>query len=224
MSAIATDWTDTLPSFDIGQVKPIFDELAAHRQDAARELHGNRRLVRRADSRAMLDLRRTQDCIAAIGRLPEPGESLHMVCNGAYSLFHHVPAILELVAPATIKYLGVVTLGFSRENLERLIELLDAGRIERHDFLYSVYFKSNEKEICARLTHELGQRGQRVLSMRTHAKLLLLETTNSGNFVVESSANLRSCKNIEQAVFTNDAALLQFHRKWINELFTEGQQ
>jgi hypothetical protein len=217
-----SDWTESLAAIDMDAIKPVFNELAGHEQDAARELAGDRRHLRTAARRTMIDARRVANAVEHVGRLPDPGESIHLVTSGGYSLFHHLPAVLELAAPATIRYLGIATLGFSRENLERLIELLDAGQVGRLDFLYSVYFRSNEKEICERLTHELGRRGHRVLSMRTHCKMLLIETTAGGNYVVESSANLRSCKNIENAVFTNDVALLEFHRRWLNQIFEEA--
>jgi len=223
IAAAAADWAHGLAAVNLDECRPVFDELSGFEQDAARELSGDRRHLRAAAKRTMIDCRRVANAVQHIGRLPEPGESIHLVTAGGYSLFHHIPAANELIAPATIAYLGIATLGFSRENLERLLELLDSGQVGRLDFLYSVYFKSNEKEICARLTHELGRRGQRVLSMRTHAKMLLIETTAGGNFVIESSANLRSCKNVEQAVFTNDAELLDFHRGWLNEIF-EGRK
>ena len=57
--------------------------------------------------------------------------------------------------------------------------------------------------------------------MLTHAKVVLMETSTGGAYVVESSANLRSCASIEQITLTNDAALLAFHRYWINEILTE---
>jgi len=146
--------------------------------------------------------------------------TIHFVCAGGYSLYHHIEAVLQIAAPARISYLGIATLGFSKDNLERLIGLLDAGRIGKLDFLFSVYFKSNEREICERLAHELGTRGQRVLSMRTHCKLLLIELGDGRDcYTIESSANLRSCKNVEQSTFTNDRALLAFHRGWLDELF-----
>ena len=53
----------------------------------------------------------------------------------------------------------------------------DAGRIGKVDFLFSVYFKSNERESCERLAHELTTRGHRVVAMLNHAKLLLIVTT-----------------------------------------------
>lgn len=58
--------------------------------------------------------------------------------------------------------------------------------------------------------------------MRTHTKLLLIETTAGDCYTIESSANLRSCKNVEQSTFTNDRPLFDFHRQWLNELFQGG--
>ena len=140
-------------------VEPLFPELIGHEADAARKLVSDRRHVRRADKKVLLDARRLQNALGHIGRLPEPGESLHLVTRKKYSLWHVVKATLTLGAPATIARLTIATLGFSRENLEELLALLDGGQIGAVDFLYSVYFRSNEKELCLRLTAELGRRG-----------------------------------------------------------------
>jgi hypothetical protein len=123
-----------------------------------------------------------------------------------------------LAAPATIGYFGLATLGFPRQNLEELLTELDSGRIAKVDFLFSVYFKSNEKEICQRLAHELVTRGHRVVAMLTHAKIMPLETTDGRQFVVESSANLRSCASVEQIMLIQDGELFQFHRAWLNDI------
>ncbi len=124
-------------------------------------------------------------------------------------------------APAVLRYLCICTLGFSAANLAELLTMLDAGQVERVDFVYSLYFRSVEHEACDRLAIELARRGQRVVALRTHAKILLLETTAGGCYTIESSANLRSCRNVEQSTFTNDPALLKFHRGWLEELLTE---
>jgi hypothetical protein len=220
------DQFSNLKTLDLAGLQRVFgEELADHQQDARRELAGDRAFRRTPSKRTLIDARQTANAVAHIGRLPAPGESIHLVCAGGYSLYHHIEAVLQIAAPATIRYLGICTLGFSKDNLERLIGLLDAGTIGQVDFLYSVYFKSNEREICERLAHELTTRGQRVLSMRTHAKLLLIELGDGRDcYTIESSANLRSCKNVEQSTFTNDRSLLDFHRQWLNELFTEGAQ
>ena len=131
------------------------------------------------------------NAIRTLDSLPAAGESWHIVVKGNFAMFDLVGAVLELAAPATIARLDIATLGFSKTNLEELTALLDAGTIDRLTFLYSVYFRSNEKEICHRLHDELTGRSQRVLAMRTHAKLMLLELTDGRCLVNETSANLR---------------------------------
>ena len=108
-------------------------------------------------------------------------------------MMHVIPATLHLAAPATIRYLAIVTLSFSQPNMVDLLAMLDSGQIASLDFLYSVYFRSNNREACEGLTSELGRRGHRVYAGLIHAKILLIETTDGRHFVVEASANLRSC-------------------------------
>jgi hypothetical protein len=208
---------------DLDGIKPIFPELVGLEKDAGRRLIADQKHVRRTDKRVLLDARRLQNAIEHIGRLPEPGEAYHLATAKRYSLWHVVEAVLHLASPATIAYLGIATLGFSKDNLDALLTEIDAGRIGKVDFLFSVYFKSNEKESCERLAHELGTRGHRVVACLTHAKILLMELTDGRAFVVESSANLRSCSSIEQVMLTHDAALLDFHRTWTDSLFTKGK-
>ena len=45
-----------------------------------------------------------------------------------------------------------------------------------------------------------------------------MQLTDGRGYVVESSANLRSCASIEQITIMRDGDLLAFHRKWIDEL------
>lgn len=212
------DILDSLQCLDLATIKPVFPELVGLEKDAGRQWPGDRRHVRRTDKAVMLDARRLQDAIEHIGRLPEPGEAFHLVTAKRYSLWHVIEATLHLAAPATIAYLGIATLGFSKTNLDDLLAEIDAGRIGKVDFLFSVYFKSNERESCERLAHELTTRGQRVVAMLTHAKVLLMELTDGTAYVVESSANLRSCSSIEQITMIHDAALFNFHAAWIDQL------
>jgi hypothetical protein len=213
------NFLDSLPTMDTTDLKPLFDQLAGHEVDAARELHGgDRKAIRRADAKVMLDGRRLQNALEHIGRLPESGEAFHLITAKRYSLWHIICATLALAAPATIARLTIATLGFSKDNLEQLLDLLDRGQIGKVDFLYSVYFKSNEKELCLRLTHDLTSRGHRVVAMLTHAKILLIELTDGRAYSVESSANLRSCASIEQITMTHDRALFDFHRGWISNI------
>ncbi|MCG2683982.1 MAG: hypothetical protein L6306_10255 [Planctomycetales bacterium] len=203
---------------DANALQSVFDRYAGLETDAGRQWVGDRRHVRRTDKAIMLDARRLQNAIEHIGRLPEPGEAFHLVTAKRYSLWHVIKAVLHFAAPTTIAYLGIATLGFSKTNLDELLTEIDAGRIGKVDFLFSVYFKSNERESCERLAHELTARGQRVVAMLSHAKILLMQLSDGRSYVVESSANLRSCSSIEQIVVTHDRELFDFHWRWINEI------
>ncbi len=206
-----------LKSLDLDGIKPVFAPTAAD-TDKARQLAEDRRHVRRTDKRVMLDARRLQNAIEHIGRLPEPGEAFHLITEKKYSMMHVIPATLHLSQPATIDYLAVVTLSFSQANMIDLVAMLDAGQIEKVDFCYSCYFKSNNKADCQRLADELTARGCRVYSGLIHAKILLMQLTDGTSYVVEASSNLRSCSSVENITLTHDRSLFEFHRQWITSL------
>jgi hypothetical protein len=217
-----TCWDDDLPEMHLDALAPFYDELKGHEVDAARDFGEDRKHVRRSEKRVMLDARRLTNALTHIGRLPEPNQSYHLVSKGAYSLWHVIKATLQFASPATIAHLRVATLGFSKDNLEQLLRLLDEKQIGRVGFLYSVYFKSNEREICERLAYELTSRGHQVVAMLQHAKVLTIELSDGRALAVESSANLRSCASLEQITITHDRALHDFHAQWMDEVLAGG--
>jgi hypothetical protein len=217
------NWIDDLPTLELDDIKPFYDELVGVRKDAARPWLGDRKFIRRMDKKVLLDGRRLGNCLEHLGTLPSPTEAYHLITKGRYSLWHIIRTALTLTAPVTISRLTIGTLGFSQDNLTDLLGLLDSGKIAEVWFLYSCYFKSLEKQSCERLVSELTARGQHVLSCLTHCKLLVLEMGDGRSFVAESSANLRSCASIENIMFCNDTELAKFHVQWIQELFAEKE-
>lgn len=216
-------WDGALRSIDLPALRPVFPELAGEELAAEVELRRDRKLVRSATRRRAVNALQVANAVRPLDGLPAVGETWHLVVKGNFALFDLVPAALKLAAPATIRRLDLVTLGFSKQNLQDLLALLDNGQVGSLALLYSVYFRSNEKETCHRLEHELAARNQRVAAMRTHAKVMLLEMTDGRCLVNETSANLRSCRNVEQMTLTHDRPLLEFHRRWIEELLTTAQ-
>jgi hypothetical protein len=96
----------------------------------------------------------------------------------------------------------------------------DAGQIGDVRLLCSHYFKGTSKDIYFHAVGEFAKRpGMEFLSIRTHAKIALLALANGRRLTIESSANLRSCKNIEQATLFAGDDLYHFHRTWIDSLF-----
>jgi len=218
----AIDWVATLPMLDVGTLSPIFDPLEGLEKDAARQFGATRRHVTRTAREIFKDARQCQNAIADIGDLPQRGEAIHLLTAKRFALFNVIEAVLTMRAPATIRYLAICTLGFSTANVVALAAMLDSGNIGRLDFVFSVFFKSLEKENCERLVAELSTRGQRVVALLQHCKILVIETSDGQSYVVESSANLRSCASLENLAIFNDSELATWHRSWIDSLFTEA--
>lgn len=217
------NWAEELPTMDLEGLRPVFDELAGLDKDVNREFGPARRHVTRTDRQVLKDARQLTNAIADIGDLPQPGQVVHLMTAKRFALFNVIEAVLAIRAPAKIKYLAIATLGFSTANVEALAAMLDDKRVERLDFVFSVFFKSLEKANCERLTVELGKRGARIIALLQHSKILIIQIDGQ-NYVVESSANLRSCASLEQSAIYNDSALAKFHRSWIDSLFAEPRK
>ncbi|HVS73155.1 MAG TPA: hypothetical protein VHQ47_18010 [Phycisphaerae bacterium] len=189
--------------------------------DARPETLENASHARRAAGREYLQALGVANAAAHLRALPKPGVSLHAIVKGNYPLFDTVGAILRIIAPAAIDELWLATLGFSMKNANNLFAMLDDGDVRRVRVLCSCYFRSLSAEIYNPMAAGLEKRGHEILAMRTHAKIILA-STSAGHFItIESSANLRSCRNVEQFVLTNDAGLYEFHRGWMQQLFRE---
>lgn len=170
------------------------------------------------------DARQAKSAAEALGELPGPDEAVHVVISGRYSLWDCVPAILD-AGTRTIDMLHVATLGFSRRNVEAMARFLDRGMIRRLRLLCSHYFKGTSPHLYEFAAVELAKRpGAEFLSVRTHAKLLLIEFAGGRVLTLESSANLWSCKNIEQLSVFGSRKLHAFHAAWIDKLFHEGRE
>jgi hypothetical protein len=172
------------------------------------------------------DARKVQDAREQIGRIPDAFECFHLLCRGTYALWDMVPAILELAAPNKITTLYIATLGFSKQNIAELCELIDAGAIGHVSLLCSHYFKGTSGGICETAKAEFEKRpnATRFLSIRTHCKILAVQLTDGRTITIESSANLRSCKNIEQMTLFGHPDVFDFHTAWMRDLFGRGCQ
>jgi hypothetical protein len=178
--------------------------------------------LKRQHKHLLRDNRQVQLAAAQLQELPREGESLHCVMSGAYHGWSLIPAFLDLVQPATVARLTMTTLGFSARNGEHLLRLLDAGRIGTATLLCSCYFRDSSPEIFGPLQSALAARqGCQLAAARCHAKIVLLATSDNRKFVIESSANLRSCQSIEQFSLIQDGTLYDFHAAWIADVLAK---
>ena len=220
------DWTGGLTSFAdwTADLQP-FDDDAAFADPANPEINpraglpADRAMVRRPTRRLFVDYRANPDAFRHLKRLPKEGESLHGVISGKYALFDLVPALIERTGEH-IADLHLVTLGFSRQNGADLCGMLDGRQVRKATLLCSMYFKMTSGGIYDAVVPELLNRRQRVKAFRCHGKIILARMAGGARYVAESSANLRSCKNVEQFVLSRCPRLHRFHRRWIEDIVT----
>jgi hypothetical protein len=216
-----TDWTDQLQTLN---AEPLYPAEADATRNAQIGIDADLKHISRPERRRLLHMLAVSNAAKALDRLPEPRETFHVVMSGNFNAWDIVPAVLTLAAPATIAELNVATLGFNEQNATELIGLLDAGQVGRCTFICSVYYKSMKDgaPVYDALAEALTNRGHQIAAIRCHAKILGMELTDGRCLTVESSANLRSCRNIEQFTLSHDADLLHFHREWMMELLRHG--
>lgn len=194
---------------------PILDRKP---EDEQREISKRTSLKRRSGRRVMIDALHRRNAVKDIEKLPEAGEATHIIARGNFPLWQIVPATLALAAPATIERLSIATLGFSAGNVTDLMALFDAEKIAAVEIVASVYFERQNPAEYRMMADGLAERGQRIAALRSHAKIIAMTLSDGKAFAVESSANLRSCRNIEQITIIHDAELYRFHAGWIAQV------
>lgn len=168
--------------------------------------------------RRCYDLSRVPDAVALIKPLPKAGHALHALMGGDFHAWDLIPAIQLL--GCDIADLYITTLGFNHGNNRHLCEMLDAGQVQRCFVLCSEYFRDADRAVYNEAEQQLQTRGSRIKAVRNHSKIICMApTVGRDRYVVESSANLRSCNNLEQFALTNDAQLFKFHSTWIRRQF-----
>lgn len=202
--------------------KSIDDGLKTLAKRGDLSAKGNQRKVSALFRRRMARLEGRGLARAVLDPLPQPGEVLHIALNGTYSGWALGMAIAELIVDP-IDHLTISTLGFHRDNADDLIAWLDAGKVRGATLNVSTYFRSSDPDIFESIERDMTARGQRVMVTRSHAKLMLFDAGRQA-IVCETSANLRSSQNWEQASIFDSRELLEFHRAWIDDLQQETKK
>lgn len=203
---------------------PSFFPESVRVRDAVIGLDADKTALIESKTRTFLDAMPATSASATLTRLPRDGESMHIVSRGLWPAFDLIPVAMRLAAPATIDSLHIATLSLSRENVDQMLFLMDAGAIRFVCMIVSCYFRSTEQGIVDRIAREFEARKQRFAVRRCHAKIIGMEFTDGCCITSESSANLRSSRNIEQFTVTHSRPLLEFHRGWMNEVAAAGNQ
>ncbi len=207
---------DTLDGFDLDSID-LREPLDRGKPPAGAETGvGLRaRVTTRSTGRRLYDLRHVPNAVELLSPLPKPGETIHAIMGGDFAAWDLVPAIISM-AGLRVEELHIATLGFNAQNADHLARLIANGQVGHAVVLCSDYFAKSDAVTFREAKAKLEAVGSKLVSTKNHAKVLAVDFVSCG-YVVESSANLRSCKNLEQIAVTNDRALLEFHRRWIQK-------
>jgi hypothetical protein len=160
---------------------------------------------------------------ALLAHLPEPGESLHVVCTSRFDLSDVLNHLIE--RHGTAERVTIATLGYNARNLKAMLRWLDAAAVRSLTLLASIFFRSHNGGLWEETQAEFRARGQRAACCHCHAKVSALAFTNGTRLSIEGSANL--CGNgsgREQFVMVNDASLCEWHTAWVTELVGRYEQ
>jgi len=183
---------------------------------ASRFLSMRDRLANAKRGRPPKHMIRAEHVQSVMDRLPAPGSRLHCLLKGDFVLCDLLAAIVQQKGPAGAVHLA--SLSMSERNADQLAELLSSGQIGSLHLLLSDYFdKTSRADTAPACRAKLA--AAVIGTSRSHAKCYVLPCGHDA-FVIETSANLRSSANTEQATIFNDADLAKFHAGWIAELVT----
>jgi hypothetical protein len=143
------------------------------------------------------------------------------VSNGRFDYFTFVPLILNWIGTADTFYGSTWTM--NRANALDLLKFYDEGKIRQISVAAGNYFLKRESAVAATILQGLRDRGQRFTCWEKHSKLILLNNVAADAwFVVERSANWTANPRTEQNIVLNDRAVFEFHRAWLEEMFSKG--
>ena len=153
---------------------------------------------------------------------PAKGECLHTLSNGRFDYFGFVGLILTWIGADSL-YGSTWTM--SRGNAMDLLKFYDDGKIGQITLASGNYFLKRESAVAATVLQGLRDRGQRFTTWENHAKVILLNNAAADQwFVAEGIANWTANPRTEQNILLNDRATWEFHRDWLEEMFSQGEK
>lgn len=166
-----------------------------------------------------------KEATQALDRLPDIGESLHVVCTARHDLTDTLAALMTKLGP--VDRLLIATLNFNDKNLRSLLIWLDEGTVKSCGLVASLFFAAHKKQLASLARSEFRERGQRIAFCHSHAKVISISFASGVRMSISGSANLSgNGSGREQFELTNDAGLAEWHAGWITELLDrhEGRE
>ena len=184
----------------------------------------DRILARSARKRHMLRIKRRERLKDIMPAMPAPGETYHIIGNSEFFFFDFVPNLIDIAGQPTAE-MYTSTWATSQTFVAELLDLKAKGRIETLTVVSSIFFKRYKPDAYGLLLKGLRDLGGRYQAFVNHVKLFLMAWPDQDAWIAcESSANFTDNKRMENYTLTNDHALYDFHKGWIEDVFKRKPQ
>lgn len=159
-------------------------------------------------------------CFDAIKDLPKNDEVMSYVSMGLSDAGSFLNSVYEI--NGAIKEAVICSWTISKINIDRILDFLDSGKIQKLHFLMNDgLLKTNStKPIYAKLRMEFDKRTDKVsyAVANSHAKIQLYHFEN-GNFVtISGSGNWTENPRIENYILIGGEKTYNFNANWIKEV------
>ena len=145
-----------------------------------------------------------------LGRLPERDEFFFLQTDGQWNAFTFLPYLLQSFQ---IQELHACTYSISKRTIEALVELHDAGKVDKITLMISDSMRKRNPVTIDLLTALARERPNiEVRYAWVHAKMTLVKCLG-GHYVIEGSGNWSDNAHYEQYVFGNSKGLYEFRRE-----------
>jgi len=157
-----------------------------------------------------------REAIAILDVIPTvPRQSLHAIMTGRYDLADLIGVMIKKLG--SIKVLRIATLSISERNCNSMAKWLDTKSVGEIRLLISHFWAEHNRDDFAALNDSFACfPGCKLAASRSHCKVIGMEF-ESGKYILEGSANLRTNSNWEQFCLVLDPELHDWHSTWIDE-------
>lgn len=139
---------------------------------------------------------------------------VHFWTDGAWSMHQLLSGLLKLVGSSDV---WMSTYALSETSVRAMHKLMEEGLIQS---LYCVIDNRVDTRSAASFQF-FNSIADRVVLADCHAKVTIL-LGGRRNLIVIGSANYTENKRMEVGMISDDWALCQFHKEWIENLLTNG--
>ena len=150
------------------------------------------------------------------------GQKVTVIANGSFIFGDFIEAFI-LKHNIKVKKMTICTLSYNENNVDSLKILMDKKYVDNLSIITSGYFYRTEKVKGGLVGYTYEQLDNKdgtfqLSFIETHMKVTLIETYNNSYLVISGSANLRSCKSVEQFTIEENKKLYDFYNEYFQQI------